>query len=431
MALQDLTPQLRTRLNRTERAVGWFVFLATALLIFGFGYYLYHAAQRKGWFRTKARFYTYVNSAANINVGDSVFLMGFEVGKVTDIAAMPPRDHHNIRLDFAIDQVNQGGKTAVPYFSYVWNQGSTVKLNTAGFLGQHGLEITRSTNGFSVYLTRAVQTIPLAKAQSLPDPGNWRLAENIFDAQSNLAVRAFTSLTNLVRIAQFESNSIPVFHITRSPSKHILSVWDESAQRYQPFDERNYDPTNAYYLPALDSPAIADQLQAIVAQVQQALPNVLALTNKLAAVLENAANATSNLNVTIAATHPLINNFAAISGDLRGPGALGVWVLGTNAPFQLERALTNANSLLVNVDTNLNELTEQIGQTLDNVADITSNLNVQVQANSNLLWGISKTVMDSDSFIQGLKRHWLLRSAFKTKATNQPAPKYQPPTKAK
>ena len=40
MALQDLTPQLRTRLNRMERAVGWFVLLATALLIFGFAYYL-------------------------------------------------------------------------------------------------------------------------------------------------------------------------------------------------------------------------------------------------------------------------------------------------------------------------------------------------------------------------------------------------------
>ena len=32
MGLQDLTPQLRTRLSRMERAVGWFVVLATALL---------------------------------------------------------------------------------------------------------------------------------------------------------------------------------------------------------------------------------------------------------------------------------------------------------------------------------------------------------------------------------------------------------------
>ena len=38
MALQDLTPQLRTRLSRMERAVGWFVALAMALLAFGFVY---------------------------------------------------------------------------------------------------------------------------------------------------------------------------------------------------------------------------------------------------------------------------------------------------------------------------------------------------------------------------------------------------------
>ena len=38
MALQDLTPQLRTRLSRMEKAVGWFVTLAMALLVFGFDY---------------------------------------------------------------------------------------------------------------------------------------------------------------------------------------------------------------------------------------------------------------------------------------------------------------------------------------------------------------------------------------------------------
>jgi hypothetical protein len=97
----------------------------------------------------------------------------------------------------------------------------------------------------------------------------------------------------------------------------------------------------------------------------------------------------------------------------------------------LESALTNANTLLAGVNTNLDTLTDQVGLTLINLADITSNLNVQVQANSNMLGGISKTIMDSDDFIQGLKRHWLLRSAFKTKSTNQPALKNRPPTKAK
>jgi len=53
MALQDLTPQLRKRLSRMERAVGWFVLLVTGLLVFAFRYYVCHTAERKGWFKTK------------------------------------------------------------------------------------------------------------------------------------------------------------------------------------------------------------------------------------------------------------------------------------------------------------------------------------------------------------------------------------------
>jgi len=39
--------------------------------------------------------------------------------------------------------------------------------------------------------------------------------------------------------------------------------------------------------------------------------------------------------------------------------------------------------------------------------------------NSNILSGISTMVVDTDDLVQGLKRHWLLRSAFKKK-TNKP-----------
>jgi hypothetical protein len=414
MPLQDLTPQLRTRLNKMERAVGWFVFLATALLLFGFGYYLYHAAERKGWFLEKAKFHTFVNSATGLNVGDPVVLMGFQVGEVTAISAMPPRTPHNVRIDFVINQINGHLQPPQLYYSYVWSEGSLAKLDSTDFLGKRGVEVTRGTSGFNVYATRKPQTLSPAQLRDLPDPGRWRLAENIYDDKSNLVYKAWTSLTNLTQLADLKSDSIVAFHLPEL-ERHIAAVWDPSAQRYQA-----YDPTNSYELPVAESPAIADQLQAIVLEVQQALPSILALTNKLATVLDNAANATSNLTVTIADTQPILTNFAAISGELRGPGALGAWVLGTNTPFQLERALTNANVLLVNVDTNLNDLTSQIGQTLDNLAGITSNLNLQVQANSNLLWGISKTVTDSDTFIQGLKHHWLLRSAFKVKGTNQP-----------
>ena len=56
MALQDLTPQLRTRLNQMEVAVGLFVAMAALLLLAGTGYYLKHTAERKGWLVEKAKY---------------------------------------------------------------------------------------------------------------------------------------------------------------------------------------------------------------------------------------------------------------------------------------------------------------------------------------------------------------------------------------
>lgn len=411
MALQDLTPQLRTRLNKMERAVGWFVFLATALLVFGFGYYIYHTAERKGWFKIKAPFHIYAASSAGLNVGDPVYMMGFPVGVITRVEPQKPYEPHNVRVDFEIRE---------NYFRYLWTGGSFAKINAAGFLNQRQLEVTRGTNGYAFVVTQPVfvKSIDELKQLVTDQPGQWQLSQDVFDEKTNRVFHAYDVLTtsNLEAIAAMKIDSLYAYNNQEKDASHVVASWSGLHHRYKIFTSTD----DSAWLPTVETPPVSDQLQAMVSQVQAALPNVLALTNKLAAVLDNAANATSNLNITIAAAHPLVTNFAAISSDLRGPGALGTWVLGTNSSFQLESALTNANTLLVNVDTNLDTLTEQIGLTLNNLADITSNLNVQVQANSNLLWGISKTVTDSDDFIQGLKRHWLLRSAFKTKATNQP-----------
>ena len=123
MPLQDLTPQLRTRLNRVEKAVGWFVFLAAARLLFGFGYYIYHTADRKGWFVEKAKFRTYIQSSAGLKVGDPVLMMGSAVGNITEILAMPPDDRRNVRVDFEIK---------APDFRYIRSGGSLVKINEIG-----------------------------------------------------------------------------------------------------------------------------------------------------------------------------------------------------------------------------------------------------------------------------------------------------------
>jgi hypothetical protein len=405
MALQDLTPQLRTRLSRMERAVGWFVFLATALLLFGFGYYIYHTAERKGWFKIKAPFHVYVDSSAGLNVGDPVFMMGFAVGTITSVEPQQPYDPHNVMVKFEILE---------PYFRYIWRGGSYVKVNAADFLGKRQLEITRGTNGPAIVVTQpgVWKTIPELEQLVAAETNHWQLYQDVLDAGSNTVFGAYTMLdaANLQVLAgmNLESNSVFAYDNTIR-YKRIVASWDNRVHRYVNFASDR----DTAWLRAVETPPISDQLQAMVVQVQTAVPNILALTNKLAAVLDNAATATSNLNVALVEARPMITNFTLVSAQLREPGGPLVWALGTNGNDQLQGTLTNVNSLVGHADTNITAL-------LINLANITSNLNAQVEANSNMLSGISKTVTDSDDFVQGLKRHWLLRSAFKTKATNAP-----------
>jgi MlaD protein len=416
MALQDLTPQLRTRLTRMERMVGWFVFLATALLLFGFGYYIYHTAERQGWFKIKAQFHTFVQSSAGLNVGDPVVMMGFPVGKITDIHAMEPRAPHNVEVKFEIIE---------PYFRYIWTGGSVVKVNAASFLGRQ-LEVTRATNGYAICVTQPILILSLddARKDAAAAPDRWQLSQDVMDENTNVVFHAYEHLSeifdatnaDLLAKCHFESNSVYAYDNTEVDRHRIVASWHPRTHRYE-----NFTPDDeTAWLHAAESPAVTDQLQAMVTQVQNALPGVLALTNKIAAVLDNAnttlANATlatSNLNVTIAAAQPMVTNFADISAQLREPGGAVAWALGTNGDAQIQGALTNLNSLLTHTDTNLNTLVINVGQTLDNIAGITGNLRTQVNSNSNILWSISKIVVDTDDFVQGLKRHWLLRSAFK------------------
>ena len=223
-----------------------------------------------------------------------------------------------------------------------------------------------------------------------------------------------TTLTasNLQTIAALKPDSIYAYNNRQKDKHRIVASWNGHYHHYKIFQPGD----DTAWMHAVETPPISDQLQAMVSQVQAALPGILALTNKISTVLDNAANVTSNLNNTIVAAQPLVTNFAVISGELREPGGPMVWALGTNGNGQLQGALTNVNSLLANTDTNMTAI-------LIHLSDITSNLNAQVQANTNMLGSISKTVMDTDDFVQGLKRHWLLRSAFKVKPTNAPPAK--------
>ena len=413
MALQDLTPQLRTRLSRMERAVGWFVALAMALLVFGFGYYVYHTAENKGWFLTKASYYTYTERATGLKVGDQVMLMGLTVGQITQMEPMPPDYPYNIYVEFEIKD---------PYYGYLWTGGSRAKVTTADLLGKRVLEVTKGTGGYPTYTFNPLREVSMAEVQSWPDTSHWLLAQEVWDASgTNLLAKAKSPVTNLTALAAAGCTNLLIMN-TAEQRKLMTGIWNDQEGRYDAYTRKS-----KYELLVDESAAVTERLEKLVSEVEQALPNILRLTNQLATVLSNSASLTSNLNVVAVGAQPTVSNLTLLTAQLDHPGALGEWLLPTNLNRQLEgtlgtadATLTSANAALLNASSNLTVLAESLGRSLDNLANLTSNLNSQVQANTNILGEISRAIVDADSFVQGLKHHWLLRSAFRTKSTNAP-----------
>ncbi|MCX6910095.1 MAG: MlaD family protein [Verrucomicrobia bacterium] len=349
MPLQDLTPELRTRLSRVERAVGAFVLLATLLLLTGFVYYLRHTAERKGWFIPKVTYYTYLHTGYGLKTGDPVKLMGFDVGEITRVTAMEPFEPYDVFVEFHIKS---------PYYGYLWSD-SKVKVAAADFLGGRYLEVTKGVTGRATVKEEKQSLFMLA------------------DAEKGL---------------------------------------------YEPIAKRP-----RYGLDAVESPAVTDQLQALVAKVEAAMPGVLGVTNRIndvlaatATAVTSATTAITNLDATVLSARPVLTNLAVITSQLRDPrGSFGEWLLPTNINRQVQTALTSANTTIVSANTNMVEVAAVLKRTLEDSAQITSNLNAQVQANSVILSEISSLVIHADELMQGLKRNWLLKSSF-TGVTNEP-----------
>jgi hypothetical protein len=411
MALQDLTPQLRTRLSRMERAVGWFVMLALGLLIAGFIYYVYNTAERKGWFLTKAPYFTFVDSADGLRVGDPVRLMGFDAGSIIAIKPMPAEQFtYNVYVQFVLKSPNYG---------YIWTEGSRAKIAPADFLGKRMLEVTKGTGGYPTYIFHPLLDMGLPQAKNAATDPHFLLAEEIYAQGTNPIARPLQPLADLKwdDLVKAGYDTLRVMN-TNETRKLMTGVWGDKAGRYEFYT----NGVSEYWLVSDESPALTERLETLVKQVESSLPNVFALTNELQEALGNGTLLISNLNIVAATARPAVSNLALATAHLDQPGALGEWLLPTNLNRQLEHTLGNANETLAGANTNLTLLVSNLNRSLDNLANLTSGLNNQVQANTNLLSAISQTIVHADEFVQGLKHHWLFRSAFKSKPVKPTAP---------
>ncbi|MEO7297418.1 MAG: MlaD family protein [Verrucomicrobiota bacterium] len=395
MALQDLTPQLRTRLNRVERAVGLFVTAATLLLLAGLAYYIYHTAQRKGWFKIKVQYSTSLNNAAGLKPGEPVKLMGFTVGRILEIKPNEPDDWYGVTVFFEIQEPNYG---------YVWLD-SKVRVAPADFLGNRYLEIVKGKDGEPTVLGKSKNELKVLNPEMVK--------------QTFKELKAALTKSVASENPGFTAHALnyEVEEGTRAALNKLIH--EQPAVFYT-----NFAAAKPYWIEPLESPALTERLDTLVNGLESALPNILNLTNQLVAVLANTARATEKLGSVVDAAHPLVTNLNFISANLRDPkGSLGEWLFPTNLNQQLTQTLQRADITLANTDSNLTSVVTNLNRTLENLANVTSNLNVQVQSNSNILSNVSQAVVHSDELVQGLQRHWLLRSAFKKKEDKTVSPK--------
>lgn len=316
MALQDLTPQLRTRLMRVERIVGLFVAVATLLLIAGFAYYIYHTAERKGWFVEKAPYHTYVNSAEGLNLGDAVVLLGFKVGEITIIEAQPPGSWYKVFVGFDVRR---------PYDGYVWSD-SKVKIASADFLGHRQLEVTTGYAGKptaypttppTVRITELLvdgKKVPREKApkgvfiEPLEEPALTERAEKLL-TQVESAVPNILSLTNQLHSVLTNANTLVAnLNQTVAQTQPILSnVTVITTNIRDP-----HGSLGTWLIP----PDLYTNLNLTVGNVNTTVTNANTQLTMLATSLEqtliNLAAITSNLNTQVQSNDQILSEISSL-----------------------------------------------------------------------------------------------------------------------
>jgi hypothetical protein len=406
MALHDLTPQLRTRLSRLERLVGLFVAFAVILLLVGLTYYTYVVAERKGWFVRKLPYFTFVQNAHGLKPGDPIRLMGFDIGEITEITAQPPFDYYDVYVAFVVKE---------QFVGYLWDDSRAVVAST-DLLQKRSVEVTKGTNGPPTYLFHPIHSVSIDEAESLRSSTNLSLAQNVYDATGKRVLAAAFKPASALKPEHVTEarglgvKSLAVFDRTVK-TKGPVGVWDYQSGLYRAYQGKT---DKGFFLPPKEAPALAARLEHLADTVEQALPNVLGLTNRINLVLDQATSTARQAEDALREVQPVLRHFGRIGANLtNSQGSLGQWLIPPELRVQLTQTLASANSLLVHSDQNVAGLSSNLTTVLLQAASLTSNLNAQVVANSNILAEISTAVTNADHLMQGLKRHWLLRSAFK------------------
>lgn len=276
-----------------ERVVGAFVVFALLLLLAGFGYYLYRTAERRGWRVPRAPYYTFAQSGEGLNLGDRVYLMGFEVGEITTITAQPPGSWYKVYVEFDIKR---------PYYGYIWSD-SKVRIAASGLLGSRRLEVTTGYDGKpTVYEEHSriselvvggkrVPYTPDAKpiyVEPIEDPALSARAEKLL-SQVETALPNILTLTN-----------------------RLNTVLDNSAALTA---NASALTSNANELVSEVRPGVTSIVSRLDGVLLTADTNLVELAGSLNATLLNLADMTSNLNAQVQANDQMVSGISKLVVD--------------------------------------------------------------------------------------------------------------------
>ena len=386
MALQDLTPQLRTRLRKVEWMVVLFLGGTTLLMLVSLGWFIFRTGEARGWWVDEVPYYTYVSDATGIKVGTPVQMMGFKVGEVTKVDALPLEELR--RWDYY--QTNQ-------FRAFV---GFKVRdKKPSRYPGYIGSDSRVKLGGFPVEIAGGV-----------------------------VLEISVGSMGGTLTTTDLAGGEIGVLSDKFAYDEQLSGKKDGPNLRYLPLSENK----KGYYLPL-------DQSETLLAQVQQVLAKVRGIGTKVDAALPGL---TEELYLTLTNVHAIT---AQLRPNVGPPGALGAMVLPTNlvARFGQSGGLgdlvlpTNLNAQLIatlaavpGTLSNLDQRTASLGVLITNLAmgtaplgNAITNLDLTLgDVRSNTVPEATALLRTLDSFAEGLKRHWLFRGAFKApKAEASPA----------
>ncbi len=394
MALQDLTPQLRTRLRKVEWMVVLFLGGTTLLMLASLGWFIFRTGEARGWWVDEVPYYTYVGDATGIKVGTPVHMMGFKVGEVTKVDALPLEqlrswDYYQTNQFRAFVGFKVRDRRPSRYPGYI---GSDSRVKLGGFPVEIAGGVVLEISVGSMGATLTTKDLPGGEIGVLSD----KFAYDELSAKK-----------------------------------------DSPNMRYVPLSEAE----NGYYLPL-------DQSETLLSQVQQVLSKVRGIGTKVDAALPGL---TEELYLTLTNVHAIT---AQLRPNVGPPGALGAMVLPTNLVARLGQPgglgeliiPTNINEHLVSVLarvpgtlSNLDDRMASLGGLITNLTrgtaplgNVVTNLDMAVadvrltlaEVRSNTVPEATGLLRTLDSFVEGLKRHWLFRGAFKApKAEERSAPR--------